>query len=48
VLVVEQNARVALDAAQQAYVLEAGRVAVEGPSGELRANEQVRRSYLGY
>ena len=48
VLVVEQNANVALDASQRAYVLEAGRVAVEGTSDELRRNEAVRRSYLGY
>ena len=48
VLLVEQNARVALDIATRAYVLEVGRVAVEGASDELRANEGVRRSYLGY
>ena len=48
VLVVEQNATVALDTARRAYVLEAGRVAVEGPSEELREHEDVRRSYLGY
>jgi branched-chain amino acid transport system ATP-binding protein len=48
VLVVEQNANLALEAASRAYVLEAGRVAVEGPSAELRANDDVRRSYLGY
>jgi branched-chain amino acid transport system ATP-binding protein len=48
VLVVEQNANVALDASKRAYVLEAGRVAVEGTSEELRRNESVRRSYLGY
>ena len=48
VLVVEQNASVALDTARRAYVLEAGRVAVEGPSEELREHEDVRRSYLGY
>ena len=48
VLVVEQNANVALAAAQRAYVLEAGTVAVEGPSAELREHEDVRRSYLGY
>ena len=47
-LVVEQNATVALAAAQRAYVLEAGRVAVEGPSAELREHDEVRRSYLGY
>jgi branched-chain amino acid transport system ATP-binding protein len=48
VLVVEQNAILALDTAARAYVLEAGRVAVEGASTELRENEAVRRSYLGY
>jgi branched-chain amino acid transport system ATP-binding protein len=48
VLVVEQNATVALDVASRAYVLEAGRVAVEGTSEELRENESVRKSYLGY
>jgi branched-chain amino acid transport system ATP-binding protein len=48
VLVVEQDARIALDTASSAYVLEVGRVAVEGPSEELRENESVRRSYLGY
>jgi branched-chain amino acid transport system ATP-binding protein len=48
VLLVEQNARVALDIAARAYVLEVGRVAVEGTSGELKANESIRRSYLGY
>jgi branched-chain amino acid transport system ATP-binding protein len=48
VLVVEQNARLALDAAQQAFVLEVGELAVSGPSAELRANESVRKSYLGY
>ena len=48
VLVVEQNARIALEAAQKAYVLEVGQVAVEGSSEELRAHEGVRRSYLGY
>jgi branched-chain amino acid transport system ATP-binding protein len=48
VLVVEQNAILALDAASRAYVLEAGRVAVEGESRVLREDEAVRRSYLGY
>jgi branched-chain amino acid transport system ATP-binding protein len=48
VLVVEQNANIALEAAASAYVLEVGRVAVAGPSSELRENESVRRSYLGY
>ncbi len=48
VLVVEQNANIALDSAARAYVLEVGRIVVQGPSDELRANEAVRRSYLGY
>jgi branched-chain amino acid transport system ATP-binding protein len=48
VLVVEQNANIALGAASRAYVLEVGKVAVEGSSDELRADESVRRSYLGY
>jgi branched-chain amino acid transport system ATP-binding protein len=48
VLVVEQNAAIALDVAQRAYVLEVGEVAVSGASDELARNESVRRSYLGY
>jgi branched-chain amino acid transport system ATP-binding protein len=48
VLVVEQDARIALDTAHRAYVLEVGEVKVSGPSAELRGNESVRRSYLGY
>jgi branched-chain amino acid transport system ATP-binding protein len=48
VLVVEQNAAVALENAARAYVLEVGRVVVSGTSVELRRNESVRRSYLGY
>jgi branched-chain amino acid transport system ATP-binding protein len=48
VLVVEQNANIALAASERAYVLEVGRVAVEGSSEELRRHEGVRRSYLGY
>jgi branched-chain amino acid transport system ATP-binding protein len=48
VLVVEQNAVLAFAASSRAYVLEVGKVAVEGSSDELRRNESVRRSYLGY
>ena len=48
VLLVEQNAVIALETAVRAYVLEVGRVVVTGPSEELRRNESVRRSYLGY
>jgi branched-chain amino acid transport system ATP-binding protein len=48
VLVVEQNASLALRTSKRAYVLEAGRVALEGPSGELAQDESVRKAYLGY
>jgi branched-chain amino acid transport system ATP-binding protein len=48
VLVVEQNAHIALQVSQAAYVLEVGRVALSGLSAELEQNESVRRSYLGY
>jgi branched-chain amino acid transport system ATP-binding protein len=48
VLVVEQNATIALDVASRAYVLEVGKVAVEGTSDELQRHEGVRKSYLGY
>ena len=48
VLVVEQNARIALASTQQAYVLEVGKVAISGTSDELSRHEGVRASYLGY
>jgi branched-chain amino acid transport system ATP-binding protein len=48
VLVVEQNAAVALAAAQRGYVLETGRVAVAGSAAELKSNDAVRTAYLGY
>jgi branched-chain amino acid transport system ATP-binding protein len=48
VLVVEQNASIALALSARAYVLEVGRVAVAGASAELQRHESVRRSYLGY
>jgi branched-chain amino acid transport system ATP-binding protein len=47
-LLVEQNASIALDFADHAYLLETGRIVVGGPAGELRRDETVRRSYLGY
>ncbi len=46
-LLVEQNASMALELAQRAYVLETGRVALSGSAAELANNEEVRRSYLG-
>jgi branched-chain amino acid transport system ATP-binding protein len=48
VLVVEQDARIALASSARAYVLEVGRVALTGTSADLQGNESVRRSYLGY
>ena len=48
IVVVEQNAALALARAARAYVLETGRVVIGGAADDLRANESVRRSYLGY
>jgi branched-chain amino acid transport system ATP-binding protein len=48
VLVVEQNAHIALQLAQNVFVLEVGRIALAGPSSELERHESIRRSYLGY
>jgi branched-chain amino acid transport system ATP-binding protein len=48
VLLVEQNARLALDISSEAYVLEVGQIAVSGKSADLQGQESVRRSYLGY
>ena len=47
VLLVEQNALMALDVAQRGYVMETGKIALQGPAGELKTNEQVRTTYLG-
>jgi branched-chain amino acid transport system ATP-binding protein len=47
VLLVEQNAKAALALAHRAYVLETGRVTLEGPAGELMENEKVKKAYLG-
>src|SRR5262249_8873564 len=47
VLLVEQNALMALDVANRGYVLETGTVALDGPAAELKVNEQVRKTYLG-
>ena len=48
VLLVEQNANLALDFADHAYVLESGRVALEGEADRIKGDDDVRRSYLGY
>ena len=47
ILLVEQNAAMALQTAHRGYVLETGTVALEGPGKQLLANEQVRKTYLG-
>jgi len=47
VILVEQNANLALSLAKRAYVLELGKVTVEGDAGELQNNEYVRKAYLG-
>jgi len=48
ILLVEQNASLALEFADRAYLLETGRIVVAGPAEEIRRDESVRRSYLGY
>ena len=47
ILLVEQNAKMALSIADRAYVLETGRITMEGDAKELLNNEQVRKAYLG-
>ena len=47
ILLVEQNARLALALAQKGYVLETGKIVLSGPSKELLANEGVKKAYLG-
>ena len=48
ILLVEQNAAIALDLADHAYLIETGRVVLSGSSAEIKHNDAVRRSYLGY
>ena len=48
VLVVEQNAAIALSAAHRAYVLETGSIALSGAAADLKANDAIRSAYLGY
>jgi len=47
ILMVEQNARAALQIADYGYVLESGEIAIEGPSAELARNPRVIETYLG-
>ena len=48
ILLVEQNAHMALNVAHRAYVLEVGKIAMEGPAAELAKSDEVRRAYLGH
>ncbi|MFI5326842.1 MAG: ABC transporter ATP-binding protein, partial [Candidatus Rokuibacteriota bacterium] len=48
VLLVEQNAALALELAHHEYLLETGRVVMSGPAAELKKDDSIRRSYLGY
>jgi branched-chain amino acid transport system ATP-binding protein len=47
ILLVEQNALMALEVADRGYVLETGSIVLEGPAADLKTNEQVRKTYLG-
>ena len=47
-LIVEQNAALALELAEHAYLLETGRIVMDGPAEAIAADEAVRRAYLGY
>ena len=47
ILLVEQNAHMALNVANYAYVLETGEISLEGPAAELASNEDVQKAYLG-
>ena len=48
ILLVEQNAALALDLADHVFLLETGRIVLEGPSDVLRKDDAIRRAYLGY
>ncbi len=48
ILLVEQNASLALDVADRACLLETGRIVIAGPAADIRKDEAIRRSYLGY
>ena len=47
ILLVEQNASMALQAANRAYVIEVGQIRMEGPAAELAASDEIRKAYLG-
>ena len=47
-LLVEQNASLALELADQAYLIETGSIAMSGPAAQIRGDDTIRNSYLGY
>lgn len=47
ILLVEQNARAALSIADRAYVMETGKITLNGPAAEIRSDRRVREAYLG-
>jgi branched-chain amino acid transport system ATP-binding protein len=47
ILLVEQNANMALQVANRAYVIEVGQIRMEGPAAQLAASDEVRKAYLG-
>jgi branched-chain amino acid transport system ATP-binding protein len=48
ILLVEQNASLALELARYAYLIETGRLVISGTAEEIKSDESIRRSYLGY
>jgi branched-chain amino acid transport system ATP-binding protein len=48
ILLVEQNASLALELANYAYLIETGRLVISGSADEIKSDESIRRSYLGY
>jgi branched-chain amino acid transport system ATP-binding protein len=47
-LIVEQNANLALELADHAYLIETGKMAISGPAAQIRSDDSIRRAYLGY
>jgi len=47
IILVEQNARMALNLSDYAYVIETGKIALEGPAGDIKDDDNVKKAYLG-
>jgi branched-chain amino acid transport system ATP-binding protein len=47
ILLVEQNARVALEISSRAYIMDAGKIVMSGPSQEIASSDEVKKAYLG-